>query len=164
MSALGERVVPAAGELVVRLAQGNTDLEAVIALRKAVFGDEQGITEAFEIDPDDRRSLHALAVLRTAGKEIPVATGRLTLNAGANGEAHIAWVATDARWRRQGFGGDVMRFLLRIADEAMAPAVVLSAQTHALDFYSELGFVPFGRRFEVRKIEHQLMSRVRPGR
>ncbi|MER3439445.1 MAG: hypothetical protein C4346_18675, partial [Chloroflexota bacterium] len=48
------------------------------------------------------------------------------------------------------------------ADAANYPVVVLSAQAHALHFYKQLGFVPYGNRFQVRGIEHQMMARHRP--
>jgi predicted GNAT family N-acyltransferase len=55
-----------------------------------------------------------------------------------------------------------MRSLLDKADAERYPSVVLSAQTHALHFYAQLGFVPYGQRFMVRSIEHQMMSRRLP--
>ena len=146
--------------LEVRAARGEEDLAAVVALRRQVFGEEQGIADAFSPDPDDARSLHALAVLPTPDGERPISTGRLTLAAGTRGEAHVAWVATLPVYRGHGVGHAVMTFLLAAADAAGAPSVVLSAQTHALHFYGRLGFVPFGQRFLVRGIEHQLMVRA----
>ena len=141
------------------------ELAAVQTLRRRVFGDEQGIVEpTAATDPDDARSLHALALLPLGAGPTPVATGRLTLGYGQNGEALIAWVATLPAHRGQGAGAATLRFLLRAADEAGAPAVVLSAQAHAIGFYRRFGFVPFGDRFAVRGIEHQWMARRRPVR
>ena len=146
--------------LSVRAARGQADFAAVLGLRRRVFAEEQGIAAAGITDADDRRSLHALAVLAEGGREVPVATGRLTLGAGAQGEAHIAWVATLVPYRGRGAGAAVMRFLLAAADAGGAPVTLLSAQTHALAFYARLGFVAFGHRFDVGGIEHQLMARA----
>jgi predicted GNAT family N-acyltransferase len=149
---------------VVIVARTEAELAAVRELRLRVFGDEQGMVDASVTDPDDARSLHALAVVADGRARLPVATGRLTLGYGAQGEALIAWVATLPAYRRGGLGTAVIRFLLAAADAAGAPVVVLSAQAHAIPFYRRLGFSPFGHRFHVRGIEHQWMGRPRPGR
>ena len=135
------------------------DFAAVYELRRRVFGEEQGIVDAGVADADDARSIHALALFREwpAAPPRPVATGRLTLGAGPDGAALVTWVATLPPYRRRGIGEAVMRFLLQAADQARAPAVVLSAQVPALAFYRRLGFRPYGSRFTVRGIEHQPM-------
>ena len=56
-----------------------------------------------------------------------------------------------------------MRALLAVADSSQTDVTLLSAQTHALDFYREFGFQPFGDRFKMKGIEHQIMVRWRPG-
>jgi predicted GNAT family N-acyltransferase len=143
---------------VVRRAEGDADLAAVVELRRRVFGEEQGIADSECTDADDARSVLALAVV----PEGAIGTGRLTLHAGPDGEAQITWVATLPAYRGRGVGTAVMRFLLAEADAAGAPLVVLSAQTHALAFYRRLGFIPFGQRFTAIGIEHQMMARPRP--
>ena len=147
----------------VRAAVTPDDFAAVLALRERVFGHEQGVPDAGLLDPDDHRSLHALATLGTGDTAEPVGTGRLTPGAGPWLDAQIAWVATLPEHRRHGVGAAVMHFLLDAADASGAPAVLLSAQTHALAFYRRLGFLPYGGRFSSHGIEHQLMVRRRPG-
>ena len=143
-------------------ARTEAELRLVRDLRQRVFGDEQQIVDVAAPDPDDERSLHALALVSVGGEQVPVATGRLTPDYGQGGEALIAWVATLPDYRRQGIGSAVIRFLLDAADESGLPLVVLSAQAHAIDFYRHLGFFPFGHRYLVRSIEHQWMARHRP--
>ncbi len=143
----------------VRSVESSADLDAVLALRRSVFGEEQGLAGTAVADADDARSLIALAVIAGSGGERPVGTGRLTL--GPFG-AQITWVATLAEDRRRGVGGAVMRFLLAAADTAGVPAVSLNAQDHALAFYRRLGFVPYNNPFEVKGIVHQAMTRRRP--
>ncbi|MDP9368210.1 MAG: GNAT family N-acetyltransferase, partial [Chloroflexota bacterium] len=138
------------------------DLAAVLDLRERVFGGEQGVPDARVLDPDDHRSVHALATLDDGVAAEPVGTGRLTPGAGPWPDAQIAWVATLPEHRRHGVGAAVMRFLLDAADASGAPAVLLSAQIHALSFYKRLGFLPYGGRFHSHGIEHQLMVRRRP--
>ena len=143
-------------------AVSEAELAAVLELRRRVFRDEQGIAEGDIADPDDARSLHALALLPEGPGRRPVGTGRLTLGFGDRGEALVAWVATLPEARRRGIGLAVMRFLLAAADNAGAPLVVLAAQTHAEGFYRRLGFVPAGRPYLVRGVEHRWMGRYRP--
>ena len=168
-----------AGSLRVIRAATPAEVEAVLDLRRRVFGTEQGIATASVNDPDDDRSVHALALravaagldrighrtgLRTgsAGWH-PVGTGRLTLRFGERDDALIAWVATIPEARQQGVGTAVMRFLLAAADDAGAPLVALAAQTHAERFYRRLGFMAAGSPYLVRGIEHRWMARYRPG-
>jgi predicted GNAT family N-acyltransferase len=146
-------------QLEVRFVASADDMSVVREIRRRVFGLEQGISDAAEPDPDDPRSLHAIAVL----PEGAVGVGRLTLPNESENGAQIAWIATLPEFRRRGVGGAIMRALLAAADISMTNLVVLSAQTHALDFYRQFGFFSFGDRFVMRGIEHQLMYRWRPG-
>ena len=154
---------PGGPEVIAARPEDGPEYGSVLELRRHVFGLEQGIAGAVVADRDDERSLHALALLAdTAGERHPVGTGRLTLGYGERGEALIAWVATRPEARGRGVGTAVMRFLLAAADEAGEPTVVLNAQTHADRFYRRLGFVPAGRPFDVKGIEHRWMARARP--
>ena len=150
----------AASEVAVRRVRTAAEFAAVLAVRRRVFGDEQRLALGVA-DADDDRAIHALALLPTAAGPLPIGTGRLVLGAGSRGEGQIAWVASLPAYRGRGVGTALMRFLLAAADEAGAPLVALSAQTHALPFYRRLGFFPRGERFIVRGIEHQWMARSR---
>ncbi len=141
----------------IGFAETEAELAAVVALRRHVFRDEQGIVDADVTDADDGRSLQAVAY----HDDEVVGVGRLTPPPPDRIDAQIAWVATRPDRRGRGVGSAVVRALLKAADDAEIPVVVLNAQTHALAFYRRLGFVPFGRRFMVRGIEHQLMTRRR---
>jgi predicted GNAT family N-acyltransferase len=145
--------------LEIRFVESEEDMQVVREIRRRVFGVEQGIPDADDPDPDDPRSLHAVAVL----PEGAVGVGRLTLPSGTENGAQIAWIATLPDYRRCGVGGAIMNALLAAADNSKSNLTVLSAQTHALDFYRQFGFLSFGDRFVMRGIEHQLMYRWRPG-
>jgi predicted GNAT family N-acyltransferase len=147
--------------LVIRFARDGADLTAIRALRQQVFGEEQGVAGAGEEDPDDWHSIHILALRPNDGGLI--GAGRLTLPTGDQPCALITWVATLASYRRRGVGAAIMHALIDAADSAGAPAILLSAQTHALRFYCDLGFAPYGERFLAGGIEHQLMYRRLPG-
>lgn len=138
-----------------------TDHAAVLEIRRQVFSREQGVADLRVSDPDDARSLIALASFRSGGKLRPVSTGRLTPPLTASGEALIAWVATLEEERGQGAGAAVMRFLLDAADQAGTPEVALAAQLPAEEFYLRLGFIQAGPIYDVRGIPHRRMIRYR---
>jgi predicted GNAT family N-acyltransferase len=146
-------------KLEIKFVESDADMAVVREIRHRVFGVEQGIADAAAQDPDDSRSLHVLAVL----PEGAIGCGRLTLPTANENGAQIAWVATLPDYRRQGVGGAVMRALVAAVDATQTNLTVLSAQTHALDFYRQFGFRPYGDRFIMRGIEHQVMYRWRPG-
>jgi predicted GNAT family N-acyltransferase len=153
----------------VEVIQGtvNPAWPAVVALRERVFGGEQGIAEATASDPDDARSLHAVAWLETSGpgggEWRLVGTGRITLHHGGRDEALIAWVATAPEARRRGVATAVMGALLAEADAAGVGETLLAAQRHAEGFYGRLGFFAAGAPYAVHGIPHRWMTRQRRG-
>ena len=138
---------------------------AALEIRRRVFAVEQGVADLRVADPDDDRSIIALASLKRRWKnkdEVrPVSTGRLTLSP-QGGQALVAWVATLPEARGRGAGGMVMKFLMDAADRAGAQEVALAAQLPAEDFYRRLGFIPAGPIYDVRGIPHRRMIRRRP--
>jgi len=139
---------------------------AALEIRRRVFAEEQGVTDLRVADPDDDRSIIALASFKKpwTDRDEPwaVSTGRLTLSSQMGGQALIAWVATLPEARGRGAGGAVMRFLLNAADRRGALEVALAAQLPAEDFYRRLGFSPAGPVYDVRGIPHRRMVRRRP--
>lgn len=145
-------------------ARSSADLAAVFDLRRLVFRDEQHMVSGSVEDPDDRRSTLVLARLCHPGEQPrPVATGRITFNAGPGGEAVVTWVATRPELRGRGIGAKVMRYLLDAADHRNAAAVILAAQEPAVDFYRRLGFTPDGKWYLVTGVNHLPMRRLSPG-
>lgn len=126
------------------------EMEEVFRIRDEVFVHEQALTNDARFDPDDRRSIHYLAYLDGQ----PVGTGRLTI---IKHEAQVAWVAVRQPYRQYGVGKAVMVAILERARDEEADYVVLNAQTHALEFYSRLGFESMGHEFRMAGIPHQVM-------
>jgi predicted GNAT family N-acyltransferase len=146
---------PLAAQL--RPAHSEADFRAVYELRSLVFREEQRLADLPMTDPDEQRSLTLLAEID--GQLI--GTGRLTPPGGQR-LAYLAWIATHHDYRKRGVGSAIVEELMRAADEADYPMTLLSAQTHAIHFYREFGYKPFGNVFTVRGIPHQSMSRTRP--
>jgi predicted GNAT family N-acyltransferase len=143
------------GSIEVRLARSKDDFQAILEIRRLVFREEQGLAQNSLVDPDDIASIHAMVL--EAGRV--VSAGRLTPPNARRPDAGIAWVATRREDRGRGFGGMVMRALLDAADDRGFPVVTLTAQAHAIGFYEELGFVAYGKRFDLGGVEHQQMER-----
>lgn len=136
--------------LTVREIWGDAPLEEVYRIRDEVFVDEQALTDDARTDPDDHRSFHYLAYLGTE----PVGTGRLTM---FGRESQVAWVAVRQQWRQHGIGKALMLSIIERARMESSTHIVLNAQTHALGFYSALGFNIVGGEFFMSGIGHQVM-------
>lgn len=127
------------------------DIATCRALRRVVFIEEQGVSEADEVDELDDQALHLLATLD--GR--PVGSARL-LVAGDTGK--IGRVCVLADQRGTGLGAGLMR--AAVAQFRSMPGVAkvkLGAQTHALGFYERLGFVATGPVFLDAGIPHREM-------
>ena len=127
------------------------DYADCIALRRAVFIEEQGIAEADEIDDLDDQAIHLLAT--EDGK--PVGTARMLID-GDIGK--IGRICVLPGQRGTGLGKALVQAGL---DQLRAMPDVktakLGAQDHAIGFYAKLGFTPVGGLYDDAGIPHQDM-------
>jgi YbgC/YbaW family acyl-CoA thioester hydrolase len=121
-------------------------------LRRAVFVEEQGIAPEIEADHRDADALHAVATNRFG---MPVGTGRAVLD--GQGGARIGRMAVLASVRGAGVGAAVLSALVEGCQQRGAGDILLHAQSDAVRFYSQHGFVCRGQPFEEAGIEHQEM-------
>jgi len=133
-----------------RITLGSWDAQRDMArpLRYQVFVVEQRVPVELEWDEMDATSIHALA-FDEAGAAI--ATGRLLP------DGHIGRMAVLPPARGRGVGAAVLSALIECARERGNQAVILSAQTHALDFYARHGFVVEGEEYLEAGIPHVAM-------
>ena len=127
------------------------DIATCRALRRKVFIEEQGVSEADEVDDLDDRAIHLLATLDGA----PVGSARLLVQ-GATGKVGRVCVLAEARGT--GLGAALMR--AAVEEFRKLPGVTrvkLGAQTHALGFYERLGFTAFGPEYPDAGIPHRDM-------
>ena len=122
--------------------------EALTAVRRIVFIEEQHVPPALELDELDRNSHH---VLVTAKDGLPVATGRI----GPDGR--IGRMAVLQAYRHQGIGAALLAALLDHARQNELAAVYLHAQLGAIPFYEKHGFVAEGEPFMDAGIAHRSM-------
>ena len=128
-----------------------TNIMACRALRRTVFIEEQGVSEADEVDDLDGQAIHILATQ----DGIPVGSARL-LVVGDVGKVGRVCVLRAAR----GTGLGVALMQTVIAQFRNLPGITcvkLGAQIHALAFYERLGFVPYGPFYIDAGIEHRDM-------
>ncbi len=129
------------------------DITTCRMLRRRVFIEEQGVSEADELDDLDDEAIHLLAHL--GGRA--VGSARLLLR-GDTGK--IGRVCVLAEARGQGLGAALIRAALdEFRRHPGLTQAKLGAQTHALGFYEALGFVAIGPVYDDAGIPHRDMVR-----
>jgi ElaA protein len=128
-------------------------LEQALAIRLAVFVEEQGVSLAQEIDGHDDAARHLLAL--RDGEPV----GTLRLRWVDHGRVvKIERVAVLARARGAKIGQALVEAALATARAAGAEAALLHAQISVQGFYARLGFVAIGPEFVEDGIMHIAMS------
>lgn len=137
----------------VRLADwhNTVDQEALRSVRFDVFVQEQKVPESLEWTGDDGDCVHALA-FDNEGQVI--GTGRL------DPDSHIGRMAVRQSDRGLGAGRALLEFLVEQAKKRGDQEVLLSAQTHALEFYKREGFEAYGPEFMDAGIAHRAMLKM----
>lgn len=123
-------------------------IEMAHAVRRRVFIDEQGVSEAVEMDGRDQAATH---VVLTDGST-PVATARLRLP--EETIAKIERVAVVPDYRGEGLGGRVMAIAESTAVDRGATNALLHAQVRVREFYDRLGYEAVGEPFDEAGIPH----------
>jgi len=114
-------------------------------LRFAVFVTEQQVPAEIELDEFDDLSVHAVA-FDTNGSA--VGTGRLLP------DGHIGRMAVAKAARGSGVGSAILKALMDEARRRRHSHAVLSAQTHAQDFYRKHGYAAHGDVYDDAGIPH----------
>ena len=128
------------------------DIALCLTLRREVFIDEQGVTEADEIDDLDATSIHLLAW----SEGVAVGTARIMVQGDT---AKIGRVCVKRQVRGTGAGAALIKAALATARTRPGlHRAVLGAQTHALGFYERLGFSAFGPIYDDAGIPHREME------
>jgi ElaA protein len=130
------------------------DIATCRRLRRLVFIEEQGVSEADEVDGLDESAIHLLAL----DGDRPVGTARLLVS-GAVGKIGRVCVLPEARGT--GLGAALIRAALAVL--RAAPGVTeatLGAQSYATGFYEKLGFSVEGEEFLDAGIPHRHMRRA----
>lgn len=133
-------------EVTVCVANWQRD-EAIRAIRQAVFIDEQGVPPDLEWDAEDADATHFLLLRH----QTPLGTARLLA------DGRIGRMAILTNERQKGFGRELMLAIMLHARKLGISKLSLSAQTHALGFYRQLGFEASSAVYLEAGIPHQTM-------
>jgi predicted GNAT family N-acyltransferase len=127
------------------------DIAACLALRRIVFIEEQGVSEADEVDMLDDACLHLLA----RDGDLPVGTARVMITGDV---AKIGRVCVLSSHRGTGLGKALILAALE-AVRGKASSAKLGSQVHAIGFYEALGFTAEGPVYDDAGIPHRDMTR-----
>jgi len=133
--------------------ESDADMQRAYAIRRRVFIEEQRVPEEIEMDADDSRAFHALAIL----DGVAIGCGRM-VDHGAS-EVKVGRMAVLPEFRNTGVGAQILRFLIDRARTRAIRKAILHAQLTAEGFYLKEGFTPVGGVFDEAGIAHRLMER-----
>ncbi|MEO9863959.1 MAG: GNAT family N-acetyltransferase [Yoonia sp.] len=129
------------------------DYAPCIALRRAVFIEEQGISEAEEMDDLDESAIHMLATVDGQ----PAGTARLLLQ---DDIGKIGRICVLSDYRGTGLGARIVEAAMdHLRTLPNIKRAKLGSQDHAIGFYEKLGFVGYGPFYDDAGIPHQDMIR-----
>jgi predicted GNAT family N-acyltransferase len=137
--------------LQIKTVSSQAELDKAFAIRIRVFVKEQRVPREIELDQDDRRAIHFLAV--AAGR--PVGTARVVMR---RGSAKIGRMAVLKSSRRKGVGTMLLRRAIAAAKSLQARKIYLHAQVAVIQFYERLGFRCVGKIFDEAGIPHRKMT------
>lgn len=141
-------------EYEIRRLPGEATLVDAHRVRRIVFMDEQGVSEAEEMDGRDREADHVVAY---APDDEPVGTARY--RAPDPGVAKIERVAVCAPHRGNGVGKRLVREIEACAREDGCTTALLHAQTSVEAFYEDLGYRTISDEFLEADIPHVKMEK-----
>ena len=128
----------------------NQNEKIIRSIRDDVFINEQGIDPKIEFDGLDDSAIHTIIFVN----EKPVGTGRVLK------DGHIGRIAVLSEFRGQSIGSKIIYSLTDVAIKNDYQRVYLGSQKHAIDFYTKLGFTPFGEEFIEAGIVHLSMQKL----
>jgi predicted GNAT family N-acyltransferase len=137
----------------VEIGEDRSLMEQAWKIRRRVFIEEQHVPEEIELDADDARAFHAIAL--ESGS--PIGCGRMVPH---SDYVKIGRMAVLETHRGTGVGRRVLEFLMDHARRRGFRRAVLDAQTHAEEFYKKQGFIAVGAAFEEAGIMHRRMERA----
>lgn len=121
-----------------------THSSQLIAVREPVFVVEQEVEPDFEWDEIDAVAIHLLAL----SKGQPVGCARII------NHKKIGRMAVLKEWRGHGVGQALLQEAINICQAHGTKAIKLTAQTHAITFYKQAGFVEISGVYQDANIPH----------
>jgi predicted GNAT family N-acyltransferase len=134
----------------VRRVSSRNELKKAFAIRMRVFVREQGVPAEIELDRDDGKAIHFLALI--SGNA--VGTARVVLR---RGSAKIGRMAVLRSHRGSGVGTNLLQRTVETAKRKRARGIYLHAQVPVIGFYEAAGFRAVGPVFDEAGIPHRKM-------
>ena len=135
----------------IKIVDYNNENEKIIrTIRDDVFIKEQGIDPKIEFDGLDSSAIHTLIYINDKA----IGTGRIL------SDGHIGRIAVLSEFRGQNIGSKIIHSLTDVAIKNDYKRVYLGSQKQAIDFYTKLGFTPFGKEFIEAGIVHLSMEKI----
>jgi predicted GNAT family N-acyltransferase len=131
--------------------QSDDEWEQVRSIREQVFIEEQECPPEEEWDGHDATSRHVLG--QVDGDAVATARWR-TVPHDEEIVAKLERFAVRSDHRGQGYGTQLVQYVLEDARCAGFDTFLVHAQSHLEDWYKDLGFVSTGRTFEEAGIPH----------
>jgi predicted GNAT family N-acyltransferase len=136
----------------VRTANGASEIDDALGLRRRVFCDEQGVTLEADQDGRDPEALHIVAL----DDDRLIGTCRLLFD---DGVARLGRMAVEPELRGRGVGALILEAAERESRAAGALKIRLHAQTAAASLYARGGFEVQGEEFMEEGIPHLTMEK-----
>jgi predicted GNAT family N-acyltransferase len=136
--------------LKIKRVSSQLELVQVFTIRIRVFVREQRVPAEIELDTDDQRAVHFLAI----SSGTAVGTARVVMR---HGDAKIGRMAVLKSYRRKGVGAALLRRAILAAKRLHARRIYLHAQVAVTGFYERMGFRAVGRIFDEAGIAHRKM-------
>jgi len=134
----------------LKIVENEKELNDAYSVRKIVFVEEQNVPLEEEIDQFEDEATHF--VLYNEGS--PIGAGRFRIVDGY-GKVERICVLKDSR--KSGAGKVIMNGIEKFAEEKGLKKLKLNAQTHAIPFYSQLGYEVVSEEFLDAGIPHKTM-------
>jgi len=137
-------------KVTVKRVSSEKELAQAYAIRMRVFVEEQGVPREIELDDDDHKAMHFIAIV---GSRV-VGTARVLWHRGA---AKIGRMAVLKSYRRRGVGTKLLRRAILAARRMSARKIYLHAQVAVAGFYQRMNFLSVGPVFDEAGIAHRKM-------
>lgn len=137
----------------VTIVSSPQELEDAFFVRRKVFVEEQGVPLSLELDEFDEKASHFVVY----EGESPISAGRIRETTPGVGKVERVCVLTEYRGKR--LGKLMMKALENHGMEQGYEKIVLNAQSYAVPFYENIGYVITSPEFMDADIPHRAMEK-----
>jgi len=126
--------------------------QEIMQLRHEIFVIEQGVPLELELEDCETDFLH---LCKYQNNQL-IAYARVSFKAN---QGHIGRVVVKKSLRKEGHGRDIMNYAENLVRLCQYKTIVLGAQLQAQNFYSKIGYIPFGDEYMDAGIRHINMKK-----